>query len=1335
MQKLFELDLENNLEVKRVFMCGNITRLEDQITLEGPIYYITIYEDPNDKKDIFQIVPNQLDGDIKVFKNTMFMSEYFEFVFVPKDDKKKYSIRTEDGGDSYTISCEWENIEEILPSFERKTKDETERKKAVINKQKDDNFEKGLHKKEEEEKLLKTLLETIAKEDEKLELREKDEKLRQQHKKDRFLGFDLVFKNIIKKITELRNSLLINATFVPEPDDLEGIIKYFSLTVNHIIRIPIIFKLNSIDIKQLKDFAFNYENGGQIFDVKTYTEFFYLLCNFSDLVSSLDYFKENIEAILNTDSVVFKGINNNPDENHYLYLSRFIAAFDSFLKTEDELVNTGVSPETIDEFIFYFIDHMNVWLESNFSGFINLFKTLAYGNVSANQPFYKEVDRLVKEKAQDNILTFLKIRSNNNDRYNVRFNVMYRKDPMDTIIVKYNDDNIKYYDNNNKVTDEFKNEYDTAFNTDTPENPYLKKKEFVNDFYKHYYFFGRFTNVFLQTKNNQQISTEMNIVVDKVIAGNPVFLLGYGASGAGKTSTLIYFTPKDKRPENGILIELCNRICSKGEYTIVTANAFEFYVIGKEKKTINSEEFVFDYENGAIKLAKEREYKNKHPYRTRSFGGGLALNKLFKKDTDMGEILVHLIDTDRFVKATTNNPQSSRSHVLVFVKFEKQDDPTPKWLIVGDFAGVENKFNCADENTLINFLNVKRVNKDPPETYYSGEILGTETDPNEEAVIPNFQAGGSLAQIGGEILKDKTCEDAIKDPNDVFRLNDPVINTTLSVAGYKEGEQTIVKNHIAAILSYFGLNKNSNGVQINEAYRSLSSRLGDKLNELTEFFKRDFSETIQTLEVVKKLRIDHFEKEKEYNSAKKKINEELDITKKLFGVRDLRTLSNKSNTFDPSKITGTNKVQNNEIKNILGNTENLTYKQIQNLPSTLGKLRTNLAKYNELTNNQNQYKIQKQTMEEQLRRCATSIGFDSNTEMNYIPVDGNAINVKLKDILLQIAEFYKNNKFLDILLSLVGKEYELNDPQILVKLNTAIGEVKIGFEKTKKQLLNLVNPLNKILITRACKLETIKPICASRTNEGVFINESLKEVRSVIKKILLEKNRGVMNISPQYIESCIDTYCPNNKDCFALKETSSSENTSVIFDKICEIVYGELTDQKKIDMFKDIIVGVFCVFNVSQGANNPPPVPYIDIHDIKQLFYYDLDDQIENTKKQNFIDLLDALITKLQNDYIDQTSNGPVNKLAGIIESEEFKLLQNPLNSFKTNTEGFRYTNFKQIVSKFLALIDNNNDASAIGTLEFLDSIAKFNTTETVCKIRGDMPPPDIGNYEDIITL
>ena len=50
-------------------------------------------------------------------------------------------------------------------------------------------------------------------------------------------------------------------------------------------------------------------------------------------------------------------------------------------------------------------------------------------------------------------------------------------------------------------------------------------------------------------------------------------MIGYGASGAGKTSTLIYF---NKAKTDGILIELCKIMGSKG-YTSLNVKTCELY--------------------------------------------------------------------------------------------------------------------------------------------------------------------------------------------------------------------------------------------------------------------------------------------------------------------------------------------------------------------------------------------------------------------------------------------------------------------------------------------------------------------------------------------------------------------------------------------------------------------------------------------------------------------------------------------------------------------------------------------------------------------------------------
>ena len=51
------------------------------------------------------------------------------------------------------------------------------------------------------------------------------------------------------------------------------------------------------------------------------------------------------------------------------------------------------------------------------------------------------------------------------------------------------------------------------------------------------------------------------------------------------------------------------------------------------------------------------------------------------------------------------------------------------------------------------------------------------------------------------------------------------------------------------------------------------------------------------------------------------------------------------------------------------------------------------------------------------------------------------------------------------------------------------------------------------------------------------------------------------------------------------------------------------------------------------------------------------------------------------------------------------------------------------IINSFINLIDKFNAASAIGTLEFTDSLAKYYTTDIVCK-----PPDNLSDYIDILS-
>ncbi len=146
-----------------------------------------------------------------------------------------------------------------------------------------------------------------------------------------------------------------------------------------------------------------------------------------------------------------------------------------------------------------------------------------------------------------------------------------------------------------------------------------------------------------------------------------------------------------------------------------------------------------------------------------------------------------------------------------------------------------------------------------------------------------------------------------------------------------------------------------------------------------------------------------------------------------------------------------------------------------------------------------------------------------------------------------------------------------------------------------------------------------------------------KYVKLLVK--FIRKNKDTINISPEFIDQCLPKYCSNDGEggCFQFDRTSNNETEpnksgSVIFDEIYKVLnQGPNEGQKKYetiqDLYKAIIVSVFCVFNISRKANNPPPVPYMDINDMKRIFTFGINEEKTYTDfqklGQNIINMIE----------------------------------------------------------------------------------------------------------------
>ena len=278
---------------------------------------------------------------------------------------------------------------------------------------------------------------------------------------------------------------------------------------------------------------------------------------------------------------------------------------------------------------------------------------------------------------------------------------------------------------------------------------------------------------------------------------------------------------------------------------------------------------------------------------------------------------------------------------------------------------------------------------------------------------------------------------------------------------------------------------------------------------------------------------------------------------------------------------------------------------------------------------------------------------------------------------------------------------------------------------------HISNTLPVIFKEKECKINYIKDICNIRTKETNMINNSLKDIRDIIRNILLEKNKTSMDASPEFIDACLPSYC-DDSSCFTYKDPLISKSSSI--KNINSIVFNTIKNelaQTECNEYKclNIIISVFCVVNLEKLTNNPPLTPYIDINDLR----YGLNHLTKNTFNDNssFINNCNDLITKMENVYND--------KITELLKNETFK-------NFKTVISSKLYKNenkLNDVIQTILLLfneIDKFNASSTIGTLQFVDTLSKYNTVDIMCANSSDLTYQPIQkvikryNFTDIVS-
>jgi hypothetical protein len=1232
----------------------------------------------------------------------------------------------------------------------------------------------------------------------------------------------------------------------------------FKKYVYFLLMQPFYFKLNALTPESLNNIKNSNLSGGstgtfdshilQPFVKFSYVKYVNKVTKQDDLIKHLSELIEHqtmtpVENFTNQiikDTTNYKKLTNTNDNGYYIHIVRFIELIDKTLKKHPS-TKTGM-PMQVNDFIKYALNKIHEHMMHVKSLFYLLISVdnILISDGDDTQPTKTEkqlhiyIDDYVSSQNRTDVITYLKINntepaglSNNkswNQRYDIRLKQAYMaresKFKFNAMILGYKMYPDPFY---KQVSDETGNKRIVAVDgldgtVDTDGNPnndrivtYKTTKITYNEIdkvnaYDKYYLFGNYENIFPlyniengAKETNLENAKRMTAIIEQICTHKkPVFLLGYGASGSGKTSSLIYFNNgKTPDEQNGIVIHLCKEIIEKlnapadptASVKSIKVVVKEFYV-ANELQTLVSGPYVFKPD-----LTYQGDIgQPKHAYH-------VNMNKPIETFETMGQVLKQLVDVDRYVKATTNNPQSSRSHVLVFIQFCSDDEGNVpiRNLIIGDFAGKENAFQCADTNTVVAFLNKKVENREivdilnkklpigsaKPETYtfYGAQLMQSggdvyANDPIDELVsvvddnlltqdeLDNRRilqtASGMLFDfekpsnsINKADINNPETYDSFKLTADQYApivikyfFNDKPVPTDVQPTAIQPlNNSRIYDNLLNSKDKFDNLDK---GIDIFNIYAKAVTSVDKRAHLLQHLIFEDLFEADHISNVITDDVINNYT----YNntlpinsstgsgSGNYQIVSAMQNISNMIADKDnlgLKLIDNESYPEAIFKTTGTgvsNKVftdsitKFNSINTILyKKSDKPVFNAIINQPKyfTIANIKNDIL--DKFTSNNATWKIAGKKM------FPYKDPLDRNKEKSIPIVKSFTIST--------MCEYFMTNRFKSLLPFF--KEKQSRTPINLKQPSKKPTETaaNIYYDKRGHNYVNefkyildslnapdndlnhyikLIDIYQKNITISQVRLKHGKQVCENRLMEGNYINTSLDKTREAIKYILSKKheNSDALFHSPDFIDICLQSYCPTGINCF--KTAISATPPESLIDEIYKHLYPVPNDDTKNKFYTDIVISVLCVFNISRLADNPPTVPYIDINQLKQIFY-----NTDSAYSQQYPLLWALHNLKIQIDYLRLDHKPFSVTLNTLIKSA--KDSYNP-NEMLTIT-GIDSDEVMKLLTSMINAIDIHNAASAIGTLEFLDQLAKFNSVNNLCyKNTGDSTTPYLDDSE-----
>jgi hypothetical protein len=320
--------------------------------------------------------------------------------------------------------------------------------------------------------------------------------------------------------------------------------------------------------------------------------------------------------------------------------------------------------------------------------------------------------------------------------------------------------------------------------------------------------------------------------------------------------------------------------------------------------------------------------------------------------------------------------------------------------------------------------------------------------------------------------------------------------------------------------------------------------------------------------------------------------------------------------------------------------------------------------------------------------------------------------------------------------------------QKTVKQNTKLNIIytKITFD----EIIPDANPDARLKIAKSIieyytncvnRLTAIKDICECRSTEGKYINQEIAAMRTSIFDLIRHRKNVIKHV-PVYLPNCADQLIPVLP--LPEKKTSEQQKSDLLTKHMLTELESNPNDSSKPNTNKinDLAIVVFNVFNNSPDVTEK--TLYVNLNDLKDVYqrwyiyitYFDkLKTQNNASSKSDFVlnykHPLHATLQKYTNhEQIMTDFTIAYNKLKTQLNDyatsvhEYHPALANEILDYKTNKgkKPFRADEWMTIATKdgmddlksFIDFVQTKNNTSPLGTLEFMDHMARMDTEDSV---------------------